>query len=244
MGSGEPTARPAAAVVRRFLYSEPEPWSWIPGTWVTPGAVFATKDGRFYRFAARMDDGWDCDELPASDVGGPRDLAGIAETRRRYDERLAVREDLEARMLDHGDTPEARSLIREHNEELHRLRDQLILLCNRRTPLVRDAATDPDSGKRRLVIVLAGGFVLALVFCVVSLFRIAPESAGRWVGRAALGILVLAGAGYGLVQLVRHKNRLLQSAFAGNFIGCVLMLVLLVLGVGFVVVLLLAGKAL
>jgi hypothetical protein len=243
MGSGRQTARPVAAAVRRFRYSEPDPWSWIPGTWIEPGAVFATKDGRFYRFATRLDDGWDCDEVPASDVGGPQDIARIVETRRRYDERLAVRDKLAAGMLERGDTVEARSLIREHNEELHRLRDQLILLCNKRTPLVRDAVTDPDKSKWGLVIVLAIVFVLALVFGIVSLFRAAPESAGRWVGQAAVGVLVLAGAGYGLVQLIRHKNRLLQNAVAGSLLGCIMLILLLVLGVGFVIVLFLAGKA-
>jgi len=168
------TSRP----IRYFPYSNPEPWSWIPGTWIQPGIVFVTGEGRFYRFAERTDDGWKAEEVEPSVVGALSRLAEIKELRTRYEQVLAAHDELDLRMRNGEDTPESRSLLRERDEELHRIRDRLILLCNGRSPEARTAAAQPDRWKWALVIVLAIGFVAAVASCVRLLFTYVPEQPG------------------------------------------------------------------
>ena len=79
--------------------------------------------------------------------------------------------------------------------------------------------------------------------CIVTLLRAVPGSAGRWIAQAVAGILVLAGATYAAMMLARHKNRLLQNSFAGNTLGCIMIIVLFVLGIGFLIALFLASRA-
>jgi hypothetical protein len=50
---GKTPPRPATErPLQDFPYSKPEPWSWIPGTWIQPGTVFVTAEGRFYRLVS------------------------------------------------------------------------------------------------------------------------------------------------------------------------------------------------
>ena len=225
--------------MRYFPYSNPEPWSWIPGTWIQPGVVFVSGEGRFYRFVERTDDGWKAEEVEPSEVGALPRLAEIKELRTRYEQVLAAHDELDLRMRNGEDTPESRSLLRERDEELHRLRDRLILLCNGRGPEARAAAAHPDRWKWALVIVLAIGFVAAVASCIRRLFAIVPEQAGRMIAGAAFFLSGAALFIIGVRELVKHKNKLV----IGNLVGCYTLLTIAVVvaafGIMFVSVLLL-----
>jgi len=219
------TSRP----IRYFPYSNPEPWSWIPGTWIQPGIVFVTGEGRFYRFAERTDDGWKAEEVEPSVVGALSRLAEIKELRTRYEQVLAAHDELDLRMRNGEDTPESRSLLRERDEELHRIRDRLILLCNGRSPEARAAASDPDRWKWALVVVLAIGFVAAVASCIRRLLAIVPDQAGTMIAGAAFFLAAAALAVIGVRELAKRKNKLVT----GNLVGCYTLLILAVVVVAF-----------
>jgi hypothetical protein len=212
-----------------FPYSNPEPWSWIPGTWIQPGNVFVTGEGRFYRFVERTDDGWNAEEVEPSVVGPLPRLTEIRELRARYEKVLAAHDELDLRMRNGEDTPESRSLLRERDAELHRLRDRLILLCNGRGPEARAAAEQPDRWKWALVIVLAVGFLAAVAGSIRRLFAIVPEQAGRMVAGAAFFLSAAALIVIGIRELAKRKNKLVT----GNLVGCYTLLILAIVVVAF-----------
>ena len=212
-----------------FPYSNPEPWSWIPGTWIQAGNVFVTGEGRFYRFVERTDDGWKAEAVEPSVVGALPRLAEIKELRTRYEQVLAAHDELDLRMKNGEDTPESRSLLRERDAELHRLRDRLILLCNGRSPEARAAAAQPDRWKWAMVIVLAAGFVIAVANCVRLLFRYVPEQAEKMIAGAAFFLSSAALFVIGVRELAKHKNKLVT----GNLVGCYTLLILAVVVVAF-----------
>ena len=215
--------------MRHFPYSNPEPWSWIPGTWIQPGIVFVTGEGRFYRFAERTDDGWKAEEVEPAEVGDQPRVAEIAELRTRYEQVLAAHDELDQKMRDGNDTPEGRALLRSRDEELHRLRDQLILLCNGRSPEARAAAAQPDRWKWAMVIVLAIGFVAAVASCIRRLLAIVPDQAGTMIAGAAFFLAAAALAVIGVRELAKRKNKLVT----GNLVGCYTLLILAVVVVAF-----------
>jgi hypothetical protein len=202
--------------MRHFPYSNPEPWQWIPGTWIQPGIVFVTGEGRFYRFVERTDDGWKAEEVEPEEVGDQPRVAEITGLRTRYEQVLAAHDELDLRMRNGEDTPEGRSLLRERDEELHRLRDRLILLCNGRGPEAQAAAAQPDRWQWALVIVLAVGFVIAVANCARLLFKYVPEQAGKMIAGAAFFLSAAALFVIGVRELAKHKNKLVT----GNLVGC------------------------
>ena len=214
-----------------FPYSNSEPWSWIPGTWIQPGIVFVTGEGRFYRFVLRSDEGWQAEEVEPAEVGDPSRVAEIKGLRTRYEQVLAAHDALDLRMRNGEDTPEGRSLLRERDEELHRLRDRLILLCNGRGPEAQAAAAQPDRWKWALVIVLAVGFVIAVANCVRLLFRYVPEQAGRMVAGAVFFLAAAALFVIGVRELAKRKNKLVT----GNLVGCWSLVALAVIVAAFAV---------
>ena len=222
-----PAATPR--LMRDFPYSNPEPWSWIPGTWIQPGIVFATGEGRFYRFVERTDDGWKAEEVAAAEVGDQSRIAEIAGLRARYEQVLAAHDELDQKMRDGNDTPEGRSLLRERNEELHRLRDRLVLLCNGRSPEARTAASNPDRWKWALVVVLAIGFVAAVASCIRRLLAIVPDQAGTMIAGAAFFLAAAALLVIGVRELAKRKNKLVT----GNLVGCYTLLILAVVVAAF-----------
>ena len=199
-----------------FPYSNPEPWSWIPGTWIQPGIVFVTGEGRFYRFVKRTDEGWKTEEVEPAEVGDPSRVAEIKGLRAQYEQVLAAHDELDLRMRNGEDTPEGRSLLRERDEELHRLRDRLILLCNGRGPEAQAAAAQPDRWKWALVIVLAVGFMIAVANCARLLFKYVPEQAGRMIAGAVFFLAAAALFVIGVSELAKRKNKLVT----GNLVGC------------------------
>ncbi len=216
MGTPSPSRAATPRPLLDFPYSNPEPWSWIPGTWIQPGIVFVTGEGRYYRFAERADDGWKAEEIEPAEVGDQPRVAEIAGLRARYDQVLAAHDELDQQMRDGKDTSEGRSLLRERDEELHRLRDRLILLCNGRSLEARAATRDPDRWKWMVVFALAGAFVVAVTSCIRRLFAIVPEQAGRMIAGA---VFFLSGAALfviGVRELAKHKNKLVT----GNLVGC------------------------
>jgi hypothetical protein len=219
------TSRP----IRYFPYSNSEPWSWIPGTWIQPGIVFVTGEGLFYRFVERTDDGWKAEEVEPSVVGALSRLAEIKELRTRYEQVLAAHDELDLRMRNGEDTPESRSLLRERDQELHRLRDRLILLCNGRGPEAKAAAAQPDRWKWAMVIVLAVGFIVAVAGSIRHLFAIVPEQAGKMVAGAAFFLAAAALLIVGVRELAKHKNKLVT----GNLVGCYTLLILAAVAVAF-----------
>lgn len=208
--------------MRDFPYSNPEPWSWIPGTWIQPGNVFVTGDGRFYRFVLRTDDGWSTEEVEPAQIGDPARIAEITGLRTRYEQVLAAHDALEQQLQDAKDSPEGRSLLRERDEDLHRLRDRLILLCNGRSPEARAAASDPDRWKWAMVIVLAIGFVAAVASCIRRLLAIVPGQAGTMIAGAAFFLSAAALLVIGVRELAKRKNKLVT----GNLVGCYTLLIL------------------
>jgi hypothetical protein len=202
---------------RPFPYSSPEPWNWIPGTWIHAGVVFVTGDGRFYRFIERTDEGWKAEEVEPSEVGDPARLAEIAGVQTRYQQSLAAHDELDRKMREGQDTPECRSLLRERDEELHRLRDQLILLCNGRS-LEAQAARKPDQDAWKLTLagVLLLVFVLSLIFCVKTLLDFDRNVAGALLAGSLFVISGLSLSVIGIRGLAKHKNRLVT----GNLVGC------------------------
>jgi hypothetical protein len=212
-----------------FPYANPEPWSWIPGTWIQPGIVFVAGEGRFYRLAERTDDGWKAEEVEPSEVGALPRLAEIKELRTSYEQVLAAHDELDLRMKNGEDTPESRSLLRERDEELHRLRDRLILLCNGRSPEARTAASDPDRWKWAMVIVLAIGFVAAVASCIRRLLAIVPDQAGTMIAGAAFFLAATALLVIGVRELAKRKNKLVT----GNLVGCYALLILAVVVAAF-----------
>jgi hypothetical protein len=214
-----------------FPYSNPEPWSWIPGTWIQPGTVFVTGEGRFYRFVKRTDEGWKTEEVEPAEVGDPPRVAEIKGLRTQYEQVLAAHDELDLRMRNGEDTPEGRSLLRERDEELHRLRDRLILLCNGRSPEARTAASDPDRWKWAMVVVLAIGFVAAVASCIQRLFAIVPDQAGQMIAGAAFFLAAAALFVIGVRELAKHKNKLVT----GNLVGCYTLLVIAVVVAAFAV---------
>jgi len=238
---GTTSRGPAATprLMRHFPYSNPEPWSWIPGTWIQPGIVFVTGEGGFYRLVERADDGWKAEEVEPSIVGAPQRLEEIKELRTSYEQVLAAHDALELRMRNGEDTPESRSLLRERDEELHRLRDRLILLCNGRGPEARTAAARPERWHWALVVVLAIAFVVAAAECVRFLVAYAPEQTGRMVAGAAFFLSAAALFVIGVRELAKRKNKLVT----GNLVGCYTLLILAVVvaafGIMFVSVILL-----
>jgi hypothetical protein len=215
--------------IRYFPYSNPEPWSWIPGTWIQPGIVFVTGEGRFYRLVERTDDGWKAEEVEPSVVGLPPRLDEIKELRTSYEKVLAAHDALDLRMRNGEDTPESRSLLRERDEELHRLRDRLILLCNGRGPEARTMAARPERWQWGLVVVLAIAFVVAAAICVKFLVAYAPEQTGRMVAGAAFFLAATALLVIGVRELAKRKNKLVT----GNLVGCYTLLILAVVVAAF-----------
>ncbi len=215
--------------MRHFPYSRPEPWSWIPGTWIQPGIVFVTGEGRFYRFTERTDDGWKAEEVEPSEVGAPPRLGEIRELRTRYEQVFAAHDALDQQMRDGKDTPEGRSLLHERDEELHRLRDRLVLLCNGRGPEARAAAAQPDRWKWALVIVLAVVFVVAVASCIRRLLAIVPDQAGMMIAGAAFFLAAAALLVIGVRELAKRKDKLVT----GNLVGCYTLLILAVVVVAF-----------
>jgi hypothetical protein len=227
------TPPPGPAVTSRplldFPYSSPEPWSWIPGTWIQAGNVFVAGEGRFYRFVERTDDGWKAEEVEPSVVGALPRLAEIKELRTRYQQVLKAHDELDLRMRNGKDTPEGRSLLRERDEELHRLRDRIILLCNGRGPEARAAAAQPERWKWALVILLAIGFVITVTNCVRMLFRYVPEQAERMIAGAAFFLSSAALLVIGVRELAKRKNKLVT----GNLVGCYTLLILAIVVIAF-----------
>lgn len=213
--------------------SSPEPWSWIPGTWIQPGNVFVTGEGRFFRFVLRTDEGWKAEEVEPVEVGDPPRIAEIKGLQTRYEQVLAEHDALDQKLRDGNDTPEGRSLLHARDEELHQLRDQLILLCNGRSPEARMAASDPDRWMKRLVIVLAICFLASVAYCIRRLMELIPEQMGRI---AAGSVFFLAGAALlviGARQLAKHRKRLVTA----NLVGCYTLLIIAVVVVAFAIVL-------
>ena len=215
---GTPLAGRAATdrPLRDFPYSRSEPWSWIPGTWIQPGTVFVITEGRFYRLVERCDDGWKAEEMAPAAVGPQPRVDEIRELRSRYEQVLAAHDALDRRMRNGEDTPESRSLLREHDAEMHRLRDRLILLCNGHTVEARTTAANPDRWKWAMVILLGVGFVAAAASCIRRLFVTVPEQAGRMTAGAVFFLAATALAVIGVRELARHKNKLVT----GNLVGC------------------------
>jgi hypothetical protein len=191
--------------------------------------VFVTGEGRFYRFVKRTDDGWKAEEVEPVEVGDQPRLTEIKGLRAQYEQTLAAHDALDRKMQEGEDTPGNRALIREQDEDLHRLRDHLILLCNGRSLEARVVAKDPDRWKWTLVIVLAFGFVAAAASCVRRLFAIVPEQAGRMVAGAALFLAATALLVIGVRELAKHKNKLVT----GNLVGCYTLLILAAVAVAF-----------
>jgi hypothetical protein len=229
VGTRSPGPAKTSRPLLEFPYSNPEPWSWIPGTWIQAGNVFVAGEGRFYRFVERTDDGWKAEEVEPSVVGALPRLAEIKELRTRYQQVLAAHDELDLRMRNGEDTPEGRSLLRERNEELHRLRDRLILLCNGRGPEARAAAAQPERWKWALVVVLALGFVIAAANCVRLLFTYVPEQAGKMIAGAAFFLSAGTLLVIGVRELAKHKNKLVT----GNLVGCYTLLILAVVVIAF-----------
>jgi hypothetical protein len=217
--------------MRHFPYSNPEPWSWIPGTWIQAGNVFVTSEGRFYRFVERTDDGWKAEEVEPSLVGALPRLAEIKELRTRYEQVLAAHDALDLRMRNGEDTPESRSLLRQRDEELHGLRDRLILLCNGRSPEARTANSHPDRWKWALVVVLAVAFLVAVANCIRFLFAYMPEQAGKMIVGAAFFLSAAALFVIGVRELAKRKNKLVT----GNLVGCYTLFVTAVVVAAFAV---------
>jgi cation transport ATPase len=214
-----------------FPYSSPEPWSWIPGTWIHAGIVFVTRDGRFYRFVERTDEGWKAEEVEPAAVGDQSRVAEIVALRSRYEQVLATHDALDRKMQQGEDTPANRFLIREQDRDLHGLRDQLILLCNGRSPEARAATAHPNRWKWALVVVLAVGFAIAAANCIRLLFSYVPQQAGRMIAGA---VFLLSGAALfviGVRALARHKNRLVT----GNLVGCWTLVALAVVAAAFAI---------
>ncbi|MBM3331847.1 hypothetical protein FJY68_08360 [candidate division WOR-3 bacterium] len=221
---GTPPPRPAATSrpLSHFPYAGPEPWSWIPGTWIQPGTMFVTGEGRFYRFAVRTDDGWNAEEVEATEVGTPARIAEIKGLRTQYEQALTAHEELEQRMRNGQDTPEGRLLLRERDEELHRLRDRLILLCNGQGPEAKAAAAQPDRWRWALVVVLAVAFTVAVVNCIRFLFAFMPGQASRMIAGAAFFLAAAALLVIGVSELAKRKNKLVT----GNLVGCYTLVIL------------------
>jgi len=216
MGTPPPRPETSPRQLLGFPYSSPEPWSWIPGTWIQAGTVFVTGEGRFYRFVERTDAGWKAEAVEPSAVGEQPRLAEIEALRAQYEQVLAAHDALDRKMQEGEDTPENRALIRGQDEDLHRLRDQLILLCNGRSPEARNAAAQPDRWKWALVIVLAFGFIAALAGTIRRLFVIVPEQTGRMIAGAAFFLSAAALFVIGVRELAKRKNKLVT----GNLVGC------------------------
>jgi len=207
-----------------FPYSRPEPWSWIPGTWILPGTVFVTAEGRFWRLVERLDDGWKAEEVAPATVGPQPRIAEIKGLRARYEHLLAARDAL----------GENRSLLRERDKEMHQLRDRLILLCNGRAPEARAAASQLDRWKWALVIVLAVIFTAAAANCARLLFIYVPEQAGKMVAGAAFFLSATALAVIGVRELAKRRNKLVT----GNLVGCYTLCILAVVVAAFAIMLL------
>jgi hypothetical protein len=229
MGATPPGPAATSLPLVDFPYSGPEPWSWIPGTWIQAGTIFVANEGRFYRFVVRTDDGWKAEEVEPSAVGEHSRLAEIKELRTRYEQVLAAHEELDQKMRDGNDTPVGRSLLRQRDEELHGLRDRLILLCNGRGPEAQAAAAQPNRWKWALVVVLAVGFVIAIANCVRLLFRYIPEQAGRMIAGAAFFLSSAALFVIGVQELAKRKNKLVT----GNLVGCYTLAILAVVVIAF-----------
>jgi cation transport ATPase len=217
MGTTPPEPAAQSRPERLFPYSSPEPWTWIPGTWILPGTIFVTTEGEFYRFVERTDDGWKAEEVEPSAVGNPSRIAEIAGIRLQYQRALAAHDELDQKMRDNGDTPEARALLSKHDEELHRLRDQLILLCNGQSPEAKASKKpDQDSWKLTLAGVLALVFVLSLLYCVRSLLTFDRNVATTMLAGTLFVISGTVLSIMGVRELAKRKNRLVT----GNLVGC------------------------
>jgi cation transport ATPase len=216
VGNTPPGPDAASRPLVEFPYSNPEPWSWIPGTWIQPGTIFVTAEGRFYRLVERMDDGWKAENVAPAIVGPQSRITNIKELKSRYDEVLAAHDELDIRMKNGEDTPESRSLLRERDAEMHRLRDRLILLCNGRSVEARAATAQPDRWQWPLVAALAVAFVLAAASCIRRLYLFVPGDAGKMIAGAVFFLAAAALAIVGIRELAKHRNRLVT----GNLVGC------------------------
>jgi cation transport ATPase len=193
--------------------------------------VFVAGQGRFYRFVERADHGWKAEEVEPAEVGDQPRVAEITGLRAQYDQMLAAHDELDQQMRDGKDTSEGRSLLRERDEELHRLRDRLILLCNGRSLEARAATRDPDRWKWALVIVLAFGFIVAAAGSIRRLFAIVPEQAGRMIAGAAFFLSAAALLVIGVRELAKRKNKLVT----GNLVGCWTLVALAVIVAAFAI---------
>jgi hypothetical protein len=168
-----------------------------------------------------MDDGWKAENMESAAVGPQARITEIKELRSRYEQVLAAHDELDARMRNGKDTPESRSLLRERDAEMHRLRDRLILLCNGHTIEVRTAAAHPDRWKWALAAVLAIGFTAAVASCIRRLYFYVPSQAGRLTAGAVFFSAAVALAVIGFQELAKRKDKLVTA----NFVGCYTLLV-------------------
>ena len=230
MRATPPEFAPQSRHERFFPYSNPEPWTWIPGTWILPGNIFVTNEDRFYRFVERTDDGWKTEEVEPATVGSPSRIADITEIRLQYQHALSAHDELDQKMRDGEDTPEARAFMRARDEELHKLRDRLILFCNSRSPEAR-AATKPDQDYWKLTLagVLAAVFLLSLVYCVKSLLTFDRNVAATMLAGALFVISGTVLSVIGVRELAKRKNRLVT----GNLVGCFTLVALAVIVAAF-----------
>jgi len=183
-----------------------------------------TVNGRFYRLVTRTDEGWNAEEVEQTQIGDPLRVAEIMGLKTRYDQGLAAHDELDQKLREGNDTPEGRALLHARAEELHELRDRLILLCNGRTPEARTVKSDPDRWMKMLVIVLAIGFVASVAYCYRRLAELIPEQMGKVAASTAFFLASAALLVIGARQLAKHKKRLVTA----NLVGCYTLLVIAV----------------
>jgi hypothetical protein len=201
----------------------------MPGTWVRAGTIFVVSDGRFYKFVEQTDDGWKAEEVKRDQVANPSQLTRIDELRSYYPRALASRDELDQKMRDQGDTPEARALLKTRDEELERLREELILLCNARTYVGRTTGTYSYDWRRPVLAGLGAVFLLSWFWCVRALMTFVPEQATTIIAGI---VAVITGAilfVMGARTVAKHRNKLLQN----NFVGCFALFTLAVVVITF-----------
>lgn len=219
MGSARPSEQPR---FRFFSYSGADPWEWMPSHWVRPGVVFVGADKQFYELVKVGDLGWDCEEVEERRVGGLEQVRAVFAKREEY---ARARSRLAEARARGEDSVENRQAVRERKEEVERLGDELIRLCNSKEVKARERGVDWDRVKIRALPVLFVGLVLAVASCIVRLYRIVPDEAGRMVLNAAfvLGVAVATGAGLWMAYRYRERLPLAQATGCLGLVGIVVL---------------------
>jgi len=234
---GHGGGRQGASAERFFDYKESDPWPCVPAAWVRVGTVFLAQDGGFWRFTRPEEHGWWAEPVPDKTVGAGAAIARIRQVRLDCAARGAEHAESESRIDDAESEEKEQGRLARLQAERHRLREELVLLCNAGVVRAKYTPAEPDTVWKWAVSVLALALVITLALGVSALFRAGPEARNTGVILLVIcfGLLILTVALILFVPAVfgptARRGRELAEKLnpSGNLIGCIGLVVFIII---------------